>query len=233
MSRVLIADDEKDIRDLVAYNLQQEGYSVSQAADGVEALDLLKLAVQGKEQIDLLVLDVMMPRMDGYEVLRKIRADESTRHLPIIMLTARESEVDEILGLEMGSDDYIQKPVSPRVLLSRIKSLLRRTATRESGTEEVEKLKIEGIEIDRSSYKVFVDGSEVFFPRKEFELLYFFLSNPGRAVSRDALLQKIWGDGSFVVERTVDVHVFKIREKLGKYGERIETVKGIGYRFKK
>lgn len=233
MSRVLIADDEKDIRDLVAYNLQQEGFSVSQAADGVEALDVLKSAGQGTGSIDLLVLDVMMPRMDGYEVLRKIRANESTRHLPIIMLTARESEVDEILGLEMGSDDYIQKPVSPRVLLSRIKSLLRRTATREGGTEEIERLKIEGIEIDRASYKVFVDSREVFFPRKEFELLFFFLSNPGRAVSRDALLQKIWGDGSFVVERTVDVHVFKIREKLGKYGERIETVKGIGYRFKK
>ena len=225
---VLVVDDEKDIRDLIAYNLTKEGFTVVAASDGSEALDKVK-----QHTISLIVLDIMMPGMDGYEVCRTIRANEKTARIPVLFLTARAAEVDQIIGLEIGGDDYIQKPVSPRVLVARVKAMLRRseiTATPAEGKEK-EQIKIEGIEIDRGSYRVKIDGNEVFFPRKEFELLFYLASHPGRVYSRDSLLNQVWGDGAFVVERTVDVHIFKVREKLGPYGDKIETVKGVGYRF--
>ena len=225
---VLVVDDEKDIRDLIAYNLTKEGFTVVAANDGSEALDKVK-----QHTISLIVLDIMMPGMDGYEVCRTIRANEKTARIPVLFLTARAAEVDQIIGLEIGGDDYIQKPVSPRVLVARVKAMLRRseiTATPAEGKEK-EQIKIEGIEIDRGSYRVKIDGNEVFFPRKEFELLFYLASHPGRVYSRDSLLNQVWGDGAFVVERTVDVHIFKVREKLGPYGDKIETVKGVGYRF--
>ena len=225
---VLVVDDEKDIRDLIAYNLTKEGFTVVAANDGSEALDKVK-----QHTISLIVLDIMMPGMNGYEVCRTIRANEKTARIPVLFLTARAAEVDQIIGLEIGGDDYIQKPVSPRVLVARVKAMLRRseiTATPAEGKEK-EQIKIEGIEIDRGSYRVKIDGNEVFFPRKEFELLFYLASHPGRVYSRDSLLNQVWGDGAFVVERTVDVHIFKVREKLGPYGDKIETVKGVGYRF--
>lgn len=226
---VLVVDDEKDIRDLIAYNLSKEGFAVLTAADGKEALD--KLA---QTRAHVIVLDVMMPGMDGYEVCRTIRANDATATIPVLFLTARSAEADEIIGLELGADDFIQKPVSPRVLVARVKSILRRSdmsAPVISNDTSKEQIRIEGIEIDRASYRVKIDGSEVFFPRKEFELLFFLASHPGRVYSRDTLLNQVWGDGAFVVERTVDVHIFKVREKLGRFGEKIETVKGVGYRF--
>ena len=226
---VLVVDDEKDIRDLIAYNLTKEGFTVVSAADGNEALEKVK-----QNPISVIVLDIMMPGMDGYEVCRAIRANEKTARIPVLFLTARAAEVDQIIGLEIGGDDYIQKPVSPRVLVARVKAMLRRSevsAAPADGSREKEQIKIEGIEIDRGSYRVKIDGNEVFFPRKEFELLFYLASHPGRVYSRDNLLNQVWGDGAFVVERTVDVHVFKVREKLGPYGEKIETVKGVGYRF--
>ena len=226
---VLVVDDEKDIRDLIAYNLTKEGFTVVSAADGNEALEKVK-----QNPISVIVLDIMMPGMDGYEVCRAIRANEKTARIPVLFLTARAAEVDQIIGLEIGGDDYIQKPVSPRVLVARVKAMLRRSevsAATADGSREKEQIKIEGIEIDRGSYRVKIDGNEVFFPRKEFELLFYLASHPGRVYSRDNLLNQVWGDGAFVVERTVDVHVFKVREKLGPYGEKIETVKGVGYRF--
>ena len=225
---VHVVDDEKDNRDLIAYNLTKEGFTVVAANDGSEALDKVK-----QHTISLIVLDIMMPGMDGYEVCRTIRANEKTARIPVLFLTARAAEVDQIIGLEIGGDDYIQKPVSPRVLVARVKAMLRRseiTATPAEGKEK-EQIKIEGIEIDRGSYRVKIDGNEVFFPRKEFELLFYLASHPGRVYSRDSLLNQVWGDGAFVVERTVDVHIFKVREKLGPYGDKIETVKGVGYRF--
>lgn len=226
---VLVVDDEKDIRDLIAYNLTKEGFTVVAASDGNEALAKVK-----QHPISVIVLDIMMPGMDGYEVCRAIRANDKTARIPVLFLTARAAEVDQIIGLEIGGDDYIQKPVSPRVLVARVKAMLRRseiTAAPPEGSKEKEQIKIEGIEIDRGSYRVKIDGSEVFFPRKEFELLFYLASHPGRVYSRDNLLNQVWGDGAFVVERTVDVHVFKVREKLGAYGDKIETVKGVGYRF--
>lgn len=226
---ILVVDDEKDIRDLIAYNLSKEGFEVITASDGKEALE--KLA---RNKVQLVVLDIMMPGMDGYEVCRVIRAQESTAKLPVLFLTARSAEVDQIIGLELGADDYIQKPVSPRVLVARVKSILRRsemsvTSSPDSSTSE--QIKLDGIEIDKATYRVKIDGSEVFFPRKEFELLFFLAAHPGRVYSRDTLLNQVWGEGAFVVERTVDVHIFKVREKLGRFGEKIETVKGVGYRF--
>lgn len=225
---VLIVDDEKDIRDLVAYNLSKEGFAVLTAADGNEAIRQL-----GAHKIALVILDIMMPGMDGFEVCKFIRNQEATATLPVIFLTARSSEVDQIVGLELGADDYIQKPVSPRILVARAKAALRRSSTKTPKLDEAsdEKVTIDNLEIDRSSYRVSLGGKDIFFPRKEFELLYFLASHPGRVYSRDTLLNQIWGEGAYVVERTVDVHIFKVREKLGRLGERIETVKGVGYRF--
>jgi two-component system alkaline phosphatase synthesis response regulator PhoP len=226
---VLVVDDEKDIRDLIAYNLSKEGFAVLTAADGNEALEKL-----GQTKAHVIVLDIMMPGMDGFDLCRTIRAQEATAKVPVLFLTARSAEVDQIIGLELGADDYIQKPVSPRVLVARVKSILRRSDMSAPVISEdlnKEQIKIDGIDIDRASYRVKIDGSEVFFPRKEFELLFFLAAHPGRVYSRDTLLNQVWGDGAFVVERTVDVHIFKVREKLGRFGEKIETVKGVGYRF--
>lgn len=226
---VLVVDDEKDIRDLIAYNLSKEGFTVLVAADGTEALEQV-----AQHTVHLIVLDIMMPGMDGFEVCRVIRAKEATSKTPVLFLTARAAEVDQIIGLELGGDDYVQKPVSPRVLVARVKAILRRAyddATQQPAAEAKEQIRFEGIEIDRSSYRVKIEGNEVFFPRKEFELLFFLASHPGRVYSRDSLLTQVWGEGAYVVERTVDVHVFKVREKLGRFGDKIETVKGVGYRF--
>jgi len=225
---VLIVDDEKDIRDLVAYNLSKEGFAVLTAADGNEAIRQLT-----GHTVALVILDIMMPGMDGLEVCKYIRHHEATANLPVIFLTARSSEVDQIVGLELGADDYIQKPVSPRILVARAKAALRRSNTKTPKLDDAsqEKVTIDNLEIDRSSYRVSLAGKDIFFPRKEFELLFFLASHPGRVYSRDTLLNQIWGEGAYVVERTVDVHIFKVREKLGRLGERIETVKGVGYRF--
>lgn len=226
---VLVVDDEEDIIRLLRYNLEKEGYSVDTAANGIDALKRAE-----EKDYDLIVLDIMMPGVDGYDVCRKLRTHPSHSQTPIIFLTARVGELDEILGLELGADDYIQKPISPRVLLARVKRILRRKDEMVK-TETVvapEILTLEGLVINRQNYTVNVEGMEKFFPKKEFELLAFLASNPGRAFSRDELLSRIWGESVQVVERTVDVHVSKIRDKLGSLSEHIETVKGVGYRFR-
>ncbi len=225
---ILIADDEQDIRDLISYNLSKEGFTVESAANGKEVLQKLE-----QSPADLIILDIMMPEMDGFEACKAIRANPKTANIPILFLTARAGEVDQIVSLELGADDYVQKPVSPRVLVARVKSLLRRfdRSEQKPATAAAEQINSDGVKVDRSSYKVFVNDKEVFFPRKEFELLYFLASHPGRIYKREALLDEVWGRDTFVVERTVDVHIFKVREKLGDYGKRIETVKGVGYRY--
>ena len=225
---ILIADDEQDIRDLLAYNLTREGFAIETAANGKEALQKLE-----QTPAALIILDIMMPEMDGFEACRAIRSNPKTANIPVLFLTARAGEVDQIVSLELGADDYVQKPVSPRVLVARVKSLLRRFDRSEQSPAipKEEKIVSPGLKIDRSSYKVFVDNKETFFPRKEFELLYFLAAHPGRIYKREALLDEVWGRDTFVVERTVDVHIFKVREKLGEYGKRIETVKGVGYRY--
>ena len=225
---LLLVDDEEDILRLLRYNLEKEGYTVLTATDGYQAIDV----AEGRD-LDLILLDIMMPGLDGYDVCRKLRASQRHAHTPIIFLTARDGEVDEILGLELGADDYIQKPISPRVLVARVKRIFRRKdeVVRTETLVAPEVLRIDGLVINRQNYTVSVDGVEKFFPKKEFELRAFLAANPGRAFSRDELLDRIWGESVQVVERTVDVHSSKIREKLGGLGSRIETVKGIGYRF--
>jgi two-component system alkaline phosphatase synthesis response regulator PhoP len=225
---ILVVDDEPDIRDLIAYNLTREGFQVETASNGKEALAKIK-----EVPTALVILDIMMPELDGFETCRAIRSNQATMNLPIIFLTARSAEVDQIVSLELGADDYVQKPVSPRILVARVKSLLRRYDRTEQAAEEPKAQVVDsnGVRIDKDAYKVFVNGKETFFPRKEFELLYFLAAHPGRIYTREVLLDQVWGHDTFVVERTVDVHIFKVREKLGEYGDRIETVKGVGYRY--
>lgn len=225
---ILIVDDEPDILQLLGYNLEKEGFAVLKASNGAEGV---RLALQHLP--DAIVLDIMMPEMDGFEACRALRANPSTQPIPILFLTAKSGEIDEILGLELGADDFIQKPISPRLLVSRIKARIRRPleAVRTELISAPEILTIDTIEINRQNYTVRIDGVEHFFPKKEFELLAFLASNPGKVFEREFLLRRIWGESVQVIERTVDVHVSKVREKLGKYSAYIETVKGVGYRF--
>ena len=225
---ILVVDDEQDIVDLISYNLSKEGYEVATASNGTDAVELAQ-----RMRPDLVILDIMLPGLDGFEVCRTLRQDPSMQSTAIVFLTAKAGEIDQILGLELGADDYIQKPISPRVLLARVKTIFRRGSDRVR-TETVaapEVLRIGTIEVNRQNYTVKIDGKETFFPKKEFELLAFLASNRGKVFSREALLRRIWGESVYVIDRTVDVHVSKVREKLGKHGNRIETVKGVGYRF--
>lgn len=227
--KILVVDDEEDIVQILKYNLQKEGYTVSTAQNGSEAL-----AVAAREPFDLILLDVMMPEIDGFEVCRRLRSMPLHASTPIMFLTARAGDIDQILGLELGADDYIQKPISPRVLMVRLKTVLRRSleTVRTETIVMPEILKVGDLEINRQNYTVKIDGEETFFPKKEFELLAFLASNRGKVFSRETLLNRIWGENVYVVDRTVDVHISKIREKLSTEGGLIETVKGVGYRFR-
>jgi two-component system alkaline phosphatase synthesis response regulator PhoP len=223
--KILLVDDEKDIIEFLEYNLVQEGYDVISANDGLKAME--KLA----DKPDLIVLDVLMPKMNGYEVCAKIRENETFKNIPVLFLTAKVSEMDEVHGLSIGADDYITKPISPKKLIARIKANLRR-ADSENQLKSKTKITIGPVAIDREKYSVIVEKEQIIFPRKEFEILAYLASQPGRVFHRDKILNDIWGNDVLVVDRTVDVHVRKIREKLGRYADLIETIKGVGYRFK-
>jgi len=223
-SKILLVDDEKDIVEFLQYNLIQEGFDVITAYDGEEALKKVK------EKPDLIVLDVMMPKMDGYEVCRRLRDDKDFENIPVIFLTAKSSEMDEIHGLNLGADDFIQKPVSPMKIIARVKSNLRKAEN--AAADEIKSLRIGPLEIDREKYQITIDGDIVVFPKKEFEILSYLASNPGKVFPREKILSDVWGTDVYVVERTIDVHVRKIREKLGNYSDLIETIKGVGYRFR-
>lgn len=225
MKTVLVVDDEKDIIQLIRYNLEREGFNVESASDGNEAL---KKAVEVKP--DVILLDIMLPGKDGYDVIKSLNQSERTANVPVIFLTAKSAEFDEVLGLELGADDYIVKPISPRKLVSRIRAVLRRYEGVK--TEEGKNLDFGSLVIDRESYMVRVGGEQVFFPRKEFEILYYLASHEGKVISRETLLSRVWGADVYVGDRTVDVHIRKIREKLGGHSEMIETIKGVGYKFK-
>jgi two-component system alkaline phosphatase synthesis response regulator PhoP len=222
---ILVVDDEKDIVEMLKYNLQKEGYRVFVASDGKQALEMsLKLP-------DLVLLDVMMPELDGWEVARRLRGEKKTSQIPIVFLTARTGEVDEIVGLELGADDYIVKPISLPKLMARIRAVLRR---KEVSVQLPEKdvIRLGEIEINRLNYTVHVGSREVVFPRKEFEILAYLAQHQNQVVTREKLLNAVWGDDVYVVDRTVDVHISRVREKLGRFATRIETVKGVGYRIK-
>ncbi len=218
--KILIVDDEVDILDLLEYNLEKEGYKVIRAMDGEEAIEQVK-----KTKPELILLDIMMPHLDGIETCRRIRSLPGMDSVYIVFLTARSEEYSELAGFDAGADDYISKPIKPRVLMRRLKAIMRRDA---NGDEENDVLRIHDLEIARDEYLVRKGDQTLNLPRKEFELLYFLASKPGKVFRREKLLEKIWGD-VFVVDRTIDVHILKLREKIG--DEYIQTIKGVGYKF--
>ncbi|MEO0470727.1 MAG: response regulator transcription factor, partial [Bacteroidota bacterium] len=214
-TKILIVDDEVDILDLLEYNLEKEGYRVVKAMDGEEAIELAS-----KEKPDLILLDIMMPKIDGIETCRRIRELPNMQEVYVVFLTARSEEYSELAGFDAGADDYISKPIKPRLLVSRIRAILRRDQNIRS---QKSVLKIHDLEILQDEYIVKKGDQSMALPRKEFELLYFMASKPGKVFRREKLLEKVWGD-VYVVDRTIDVHVRKLREKIGeKY---IQTVKG-------
>jgi len=222
-TKILVVDDEQDILELIRHTLNKEGYEVHVAANGQQAVEkALKI------KPDLILMDVMMPVMDGMEACRQLKENPETSDLAIIFLTARSEEFAELAGFEAGADDYIAKPIRGRVLLSRIRAILRRNSSN-SVEEEIVKLQFEDLIIDRERFLVEFQGIAIQFPRKEFELLSFLASKPGRVFSRDEILENVWGNEVLVVDRTIDVHVRKIREKLD--DRYIFTVKGVGYKF--
>jgi two-component system alkaline phosphatase synthesis response regulator PhoP len=223
---ILVVDDEQDILDLLKYNLEKEGYRVLTARDGKKALD------QARHSPDLILLDVMMPEMDGWEVCTQLKRDPNTEHIPVIFLTAKGTEFDEVLGLELGADDYIVKPIAVRSLLARVKAALRRREHAAEARTKGERIQIDKLEINVPNYTVSVNKKEVPMTRREFETLVYLARHRGRVISRETLLNVVWGEDVHVVDRTVDVHISKIREKLGPCGEYIETVKGVGYRMR-
>ncbi len=221
-NKILLVDDEADILEFLSYNLKKEGYRVFTANNGKEAVTVAK-----KENPDIIILDVMMPDMDGIETCREIRDLPGLKDVMIAFLTARNEDYSQIAGFEVGADDYINKPIKPRVLSSRIKALLRRSGSTEAAASD--KVEMGGIKIDRERYLIVQDGNEINLPKKEFELLALLASKPGKVFTRESILDKVWGGEVVVGDRTIDVHIRKLREKLGE--DFIRTVKGIGYKF--
>lgn len=220
--KILIVDDEPDILELIEYNLKKEGYQVYLAGNGQEGITIAK-----KVHPDLIILDIMMPKMDGIEACRLMRAIPEFKNTFMVFLTARSEEYSEIAGFNVGADDYIAKPIKPRALVSRINAILRRN----SSTDEVSDNKVEigDLVIDREAYLVYQNGQKVVLAKKEFELLYLLASKPGKVYTRESILKNIWEDSVVVTNRTIDVHIRKLREKLGE--TYVATVKGVGYKF--
>lgn len=220
--KILIVDDEPDIRELIEYNLKKEGYQVFTASNGQEGVAEAKRVLP-----DLIILDIMMPKMDGIEACRILRTMNDFKNTFMVFLTARSEEYSEIAGFNVGADDYIAKPIKPRALTSRINAILRRNV--QSDIEIENKLEIGDLVIDREAFLVYQRGEKVVLAKKEFELLYLLASKPGKVFTRDVILKNIWEDSVVVTNRTIDVHIRKLREKLGdKY---VSTVKGVGYKF--
>lgn len=218
--KVLVVDDESRMRKLVRDFLVKNGYQVLEAADGVEALDVF----YENQDIALVLLDIMMPRIDGYSVCKEIR---SYSDVPIIMLTAKSDEMDELRGFELGVDEYITKPFSPKILVARVEAILRRV--KQNSVEET--ISIGGISLDKSAHMVVIDGRVVDLSYKEFELLTFFMENAGIALSREKILSRVWNYDYFGDARTIDTHVKKLRSKMGEKGDYIKTIWGMGYKF--
>lgn len=226
MKRILLVDDEPDIVEFLKYNLEKQNFEVLVGYNGIEALKKIK------QNPDLIILDIMMDGMNGFEVCEKIKANPEYENIPIIFLTAKAAEVDEIKGLKIGASDYIQKPISPKKLIARVISNLRKTGRVQKQTAAPSVTKAGPILIDLDKFIIKVSGKTKILPRKEFKLLHFLAENSGKVFTRDDLLKSVWGADVYVVPRTVDVHIRKIREKLGESAGLIETVKGVGYKFK-
>lgn len=225
MSKILLIEDDLLIQELVTFNLEREGYTMKIAGDGKCGLEMV-----GSEMPDLILLDVMLPELDGYEVCKAIRANKETTHLPIIMLSARDEVADKVIGLELGADDYITKPFSPRELVARVKARFREEK-RNSAPPKSVSLVWRELEIWPESYLATLVGENIYLTGKEFDLLHIFLARPNQVFSREYLLQKVWGYQASGDTRTVDVHISNLRSKLKSMGPVIESVRGIGYRF--
>ncbi len=223
--KILVVDDEEDILELIRYNLAKEGYQVSTATSGEEALTKAR-----QEMPDLILLDLMLPGLDGLDVCRELKKQPNTSQISIVMVTARTEDVDVVTGLELGSDDYITKPFSPRVVLARIKAVLRRKKVEE--TEEASVITIHELTIDPARHGVLVEGNHVLLTATEFRILYLLARHPGWVYSRDQILNAVKGGDYPVTDRSVDVQIVGLRKKLGEAGGYIETVRGVGYRFR-
>lgn len=219
--KILLVDDEQDILEIVGYNLTQEGYQIVTASNGKEAIQVAK-----KELPQLIIMDVMMPEMDGMEACEHIRRLPELSNVIIAFLTARNEDYSQVAGFEAGADDYIAKPIKPKVLVSKVKALLRRMKEDEI---QGDILNVGGIEVNREEYKIVQDGREIVLPRKEFELFYLLASKPGKVFKREEILDKVWGNEVVVGGRTIDVHIRKLREKIG--DDLFKTIKGVGYKF--
>jgi len=224
-ARILVVDDEPDILNLLEYNLKRSGFQAILAKDGPEAIEAARA-----NRPDLVLLDIMLPDMEGTEVLRRLKSMEATASIPVIMLTAKGEEVDKIVGFELGAEDYITKPFSPRELILRVKAVLKRTAERPEPVEAA--VSFNELIVDLSRHKVSVSGKPVELSSTEFRLLTELMQAKGRVLTRDNLLDRAWGRDCFVIPRTVDTHVRRLRSKLGSAGDYIETVRGVGYRFR-
>jgi len=223
---ILIVEDEKEIRDLLVHYLRKEGFQPLVAHDGEEGL-----AKARAENPDLILLDILLPKMDGLELLRKIRSDREIARTPVAMLTAKGDETDRIVGLELGADDYIPKPFSPREVVARIKAIFRR-ARRAPEEMEEKVFEYDGLRMDVSRHEVRFKEKAVSLTSKEFRILQALLSAPGRVLTRESILKKVWGEGTYVIDRTVDVHIAKLRQKIPFLSEAIETVKDVGYKLR-
>ncbi|OIQ20294.1 response regulator transcription factor [Lacinutrix sp. MedPE-SW] len=219
--KILLVDDEPDILEIVGYNLSQEGYKVSTASNGVEGVKKAK-----KEKPHLIILDVMMPEMDGIEACEQIRKAPDLKNTIITFLTARGEDYSQVAGFDAGADDYITKPIKPKLLLSKVKALLRRLKA-EDGNATI--VKVGKLTINKEEYKIILEGKEILLPKKEFELLSLLASKPGKVFKRENILERIWGNEVVVGGRTIDVHIRKIRDKIG--DKSIKTIKGVGYKF--
>ena len=222
--KILLVDDEPDILEILSYNLMAEGYTVLTAANGLEAVKSAK-----KNQPHLILMDLMMPEMDGIEACEQIRSIPEIKNTIISFLTARGEDYSHVAGFDAGADDYITKPIKPKVLISKIKALLRRLGEGVS-KENSELIKLGDLTIDREAYRIILKGKELVLPRKEFELLSLLASKPGKVFKRDEILDNVWGDEVVVGGRTIDVHIRKLREKIG--NDSFKTIKGVGYKFK-
>lgn len=220
MQRILVVDDEKMIRNVIKEYAEFDGFEVTEAEDGMEAVEICR-----REDFDLIVMDIMMPRLDGYSAIKEIR---KTKQIPVIMLSARGEEYDKLFGFEIGIDDYVVKPFSPKELLARIKAVLKRTAAKE---QPMDIIRYEGLEINVTGREVSVDGKPVSLTPKEYDLLFYLVRNKGIALSREKLLEEVWGYDFFGDDRTVDTHIKMLRNSLGEYRKFIKTLRGMGYKF--
>ena len=220
MQRILVVDDEKMIRNVIKEYAEFDGFEVTEAEDGMEAVEICR-----REDFDLIVMDIMMPRLDGYSAIKEIR---KTKQIPVIMLSARGEEYDKLFGFEIGIDDYVVKPFSPKELLARIKAVLKRAAAKE---QPMDIIRYEGLEINVTGREVRVDGKPVSLTPKEYDLLFYLVRNKGIALSREKLLEEVWGYDFFGDDRTVDTHIKMLRNSLGEYRKFIKTLRGMGYKF--